>query len=163
MSGYHILSESVYCIMFHVCLPYHFLACLQYHVPCLSTISFQSLFTVSCSMFVYHIFPLLFTILCSLIAFHNVFLTNVPDFCGQSIYQSANNKLFLVQLTMSCILPILCVVVSVCPPYLVHSYSEISYFVLHVIIIMYSLSLLGYLTIYFSVLFHFTSYHHQPL
>jgi hypothetical protein len=34
---------------------YHFLVCLQYHVPCLSTISFQSLFTVSCSMYAYHI------------------------------------------------------------------------------------------------------------
>jgi len=41
---------------------------------------------------------------------------------------------------MSCILPILCVVFSGCPPYLVQSCSEISYFCLHVLVIIQSLA-----------------------
>jgi hypothetical protein len=58
--------------MFHVSLPYPFRVCLLYHVPCMPTISFTSLFTVSCSIICMPAisFQSLFSVPCSMCAYH---------------------------------------------------------------------------------------------
>jgi len=172
--------------MFHVFLPYPFRVYLLYRVPCRPTISFPSLFNVYNIMFLVRLaypFRVVYCIMlhvCLPYLFLVSFLDTMFHVCLQyhvpmSVYRILSVSIYcnlfhacqpnLVQLTMSWPLPFLCVVLPVCPPYLVQSCSEISYFVLHVIIIIQSLASRLPTHIFLNSvsypLLPITSYHHQ--